>query len=261
MSTILDKIIAYKREELKTRKASCPLGKLKNSIEESGWVSTSFYDALKKTERVNIIAEVKKGSPSKGVICHDFDHIAIAADYEAYGAAAISVLTDERFFFGSLAYLKDIKRKASIPILRKDFIVDEYQIFEAKAGGADAVLLIAAVLDTAVISDFLGLTRSLGMAALVEVHNEPELEKALTTGARIIGINNRNLNDFSVELNTTIELAKLLPPDRVVVSESGIHTRADIELVQKSGVNAFLIGEALMRGGDIKTKLGELMNP
>jgi len=256
--TILDRIIEHKREELKALKRDKPLEKLKEEIEKRCYNEHFFRDALSVKEGVNIIAEVKKGSPSKGIICHDFDHVRIAREYEAAGAKAISVLTDEQFFFGSLEYLKEIKREVRLPILRKDFIIDEYQIYEARAAGADAVLLIASVLDASVISKYLILARELCMDALVEVHNQEELDKVLTTDAGIIGINNRDLTDFSVDLNTTKELSKNIPDDKIIVCESGIHTHEDIGFIVDGGVNTFLVGEALVKGGSIREKLREL---
>jgi indole-3-glycerol phosphate synthase len=290
LGTILDKIIEHKHEELKSIKVSHPLQEIKEDLKNSGFVRSSFYDALSKTDGVNIIAEVKKGSPSKGVICHDFDHIKIAKEYEKAGASAVSVLTDEHFFYGRLSFLKDIRKEIKLPILRKDFIIDEYQIFEAKSAGADAVLLIAAVLDKDTLTRFLALTHELSMDALVEVHNEEELKKVLATDAVIIGINNRNLKDFSVDLNTTRELARVIKSSdlqegaeevllegaredllegtaevllegarALVVSESGIHKRADIDFLLSFGVNSFLIGEALVKGGSIQEKMRELI--
>jgi indole-3-glycerol phosphate synthase len=258
VATILDKIIAHKREELKEVKGLKSFDELNDEILALPPSAEYFYRALSKKGGVNIIAEVKKGSPSKGIICHDFDPVRIARQYEEAGASAISVLTDEKFFFGSLEYLKDIRAAVSLPLLRKDFIIDEYQIYEAKAAGANAILLIAAVLETGAIEEFLDLTHSLGMDALLEVHNSEELEKALATKANIIGINNRNLNDFSVDLNTTKELARTIPDDKVKVSESGIHTRADIDFLLSCGVNSFLIGESLVKNGAIEEKLNEL---
>ena len=296
MGTILDKIIAHKREELKLVKKLRPLeeiisslkdnkyiqssfskiydslrsttdssrwhvNRLESLLEKSRFESNAFYKALSTKSGVNIIAEVKKGSPSKGIICEDFDHISIAKEYEFSGAKAISVLTDERFFFGKLEYLMDIRREVKIPLLRKDFIVDEYQIFEAKESGANAILLIAAILEPEEMVEFLRVTDSLGMDALVEVHNFEELNMVLKTHARIIGINNRNLKDFTVDLNTTLDLVNSIPKDKVIVSESGIHTRNDIAKLLSHGVNTFLIGEALVRDGGISKKMSDFLAP
>ncbi len=260
LDTILGKIVKHKYTELKKTKSKRPFKELIGAVESmKSSARFSFYDALAKKDGVNIIAEVKRGSPSKGIICTEFDHTCIAKSYESSGAAAISVLTDEEFFFGRLSYLEDIRREVRLPLLRKDFIIDEYQIYEAKAAGADAILLIAAVLDKPDIVNFLALTHELGMDALVEVHNKLELGKILTTKARIIGINNRNLKNFTVDLNTTTELAVDIPKKKVIVSESGINTRADIELLLESGINSFLIGEALVRDGGMSTKMRELL--
>jgi indole-3-glycerol phosphate synthase len=262
LSTILDKIIAQKREEIKKLKNFYPLEKLKEDIKNTKFADKDFYGALSKKGKVNIIAEVKRGSPSKGIICHDFNPVKIAKEYESAGACAISVLTDIDFFYGSINYLKDVKESVNIPVLRKDFIIDEYQIYEAKAYGADAVLLIAAVLDKNKLIRFLNLAHELGMHALVEVHNKDELDKVFAADAGIIGINNRNLKDFSVDLNTTKKLVQQIPKGvkALVVSESGIHKRDDIGFLLSCGVNAFLIGEALLCGGNITKKMNELTN-
>ena len=258
MDTILDKIIAHKRIELEETKRAHPLEKIKEKLNDVGRADVTFFNALSNKRRVNIIAEVKKGSPSKGIICHDFDPIRIAKDYEDAGASAISVLTDEHFFYGKLDYLCDIRRAVRLPLLRKDFIIDEYQIYEARSAGADAILLIAAVLDGDTMREFLKIAHKLGMDVLVEVHNKEELDKALTTDARIIGINNRNLKDFSIDLNITKKLAKYIPNEKVKVSESGINTREDIDFLLECGVNTFLIGESLVRGESISGKMKEL---
>ncbi|MEK7851320.1 MAG: indole-3-glycerol phosphate synthase TrpC, partial [Deltaproteobacteria bacterium] len=202
---------------------------------------------------------VKKASPSKGVIREDFDHLEIARTYERNGASALSVLTDRHFFQGSIDYLSEIRQMVSLPLLRKDFIFDEYQIFEARGYGADAVLLIAAVLDDKELCDFVKLSLDLGMAPLVEVHDETELERTLKTNAELIGINNRNLQTFKTDINTTVRLMNSIPEDKIVVSESGINTKEDMKLLKDAGVDAFLIGEALMRESDIGKKLREFV--
>ncbi|MFC1855358.1 indole-3-glycerol phosphate synthase TrpC [Thermodesulfobacteriota bacterium] len=261
MSTILDKIIDHKKKELAELKSNKSTDEVKKCVKncQREPMDISFFDALNKKGSINIIAEVKKGSPSKGIICEDFDPVSIAKQYEIAGAGAVSVLTDSHFFFGKLQYLKDIRKAISLPILRKDFIIDEYQIYEAKCAGANAILLIAAVLDKDTIQEFLDIARKLDLDALVEVHNKSELDKVLKTDARIIGVNNRNLKDFSVDLNTTAELVKDIPPGKVVVSESGIHTRADIEQVLSCGVNSFLIGEALVKDNQMAGKMAEFL--
>jgi indole-3-glycerol phosphate synthase len=202
---------------------------------------------------------VKKGSPSKGVIRPDFDPVAIAGIYEANGAACLSVLTDERFFLGQLAYLTEIRRHVQLPLLRKDFICDSYQLYEARLAGADAVLLIAAMLDLTQLREFTALARELDLDVLLEVHGEGELETALQVNCGLIGINNRDLHTFITDLATTERLAKLVPGNRLVVAESGIHTRADVSRLQRAGARAFLVGESLMREKDIGAKLRELL--
>ena len=208
---------------------------------------------------IRLIAEVKKASPSKGLIRPDFDPVEIAKTYEQAGASAISVLTDEKYFQGRLDYLKAVREAVGLPLLRKDFIIDPYQIYEARAAGADAILLIVAALSKSELSEFMILADELGMASLVEVHAAEELDIALETGVRIIGINNRNLQTFETKLETTLELAARVPPDKVLVSESGIFTRADVERLMEVGVDAILVGESLMREPDPGVKVKELL--
>jgi len=197
-----------------------------------------------------VIAEIKKASPSKGLICEDFDPEAIAADYERGGARAVSVLTDERFFQGSITFLPAVRAASSLPLLRKDFIVHPCQIEQAAAWGADAVLLIAAILDSVQLRDYRQMAAEMGLAALVEVHDRQEMETALASGAGIIGINNRNLRDFTVSLDTTVELAGMAEGEALIVSESGIFTRDDVLKVAAAGARAVLVGESLMRADD-----------
>ncbi len=253
---ILDEIISYKKKELEARKAEIPVGIISSAI----WnlpLPLNFKEALLPSSggRIRVIAEIKKASPSKGVIREEFDHLEIAKTYERNGASALSVLTDRHFFQGSIDYLSEIRQMVSLPLLRKDFVFDEYQIFEARGYGADAVLLIAAVLDDKELCDFVKLSLDLGMAPLVEVHDETELERTLKTNAELIGINNRNLQTFKTDINTTVRLMNSIPEDKIVVSESGINTKEDIKLLKDAGVDAFLIGEALMRESDIGKKL------
>ena len=253
----LDEIIAQKQLEIIDLKN-------RESIESFKKQITLIQPALdfKKaiSESVSLIAEVKKASPSAGVIKDDFDAVSIAVEYERAGAAAISVLTDEKFFQGSNLYLKSVKNAVGIPVLRKDFVIDEIQIYEARAIGADAILLIAAVLEKKQIEQYLYLAQELGMAAILEIHNKEELKTALNTGARIIGINNRDLKTFKVSVDTTVEIMKMIPLDRniVLVSESGLKTRDDVEIVRRAGVNAVLIGEELMRSSNINEKIKSL---
>ena len=216
-----------------------------------------FASALRRQKNIALIAEVKKASPSAGVIRADFDPVCIAGEYEAAGATALSVLTDEKFFQGRLDYLRQIREVVQLPLLRKDFIIDELQIYEAV--NADAVLLIAAILDDAQLRDYRQLAGQLKLAALVEVHDEKELERALNAGAEIIGINNRNLKTFQVDLMTTEKLTAQIPAGNIIVAESGIHTPADVARVRAAGVNAILVGESLMRSGNITGKVKELL--
>ncbi len=211
-----------------------------------------------KAEGVSFICEVKKASPSKGIIAEDFPYLSIARDYEKAGAAAISVLTEPDFFLGNGEYLKEIIRAVSVPTLRKDFIIDPYQIYEAKLWGASAVLLIAEILSEQKLKELISLSESLGLSALVESHSLPELRKSLSAGATIIGVNNRNLDTFDVDITTSIRLREYVPSDLVFVSESGISTREDIEALEKHGVDAVLIGETLMRSPDKAAALASL---
>ncbi len=222
-----------------------------------------FAGALHRNDGVALIAEIKKASPSAGVIQKNLDAIQIAREYEAGGASALSVLTDEKFFQGRLEYLQQIRDAVKLPLLRKDFIINELQIYESVARGADAILLIVAILDDAQLKGFRELAAQVHLAALVEVHDEAELDRALASGAEIIGVNNRDLRDFSVTLTTTEKLAAKLKRGMcgkyTIVAESGIHARADVERVAKAGANAVLVGESLMRSGDIESKVRELM--
>lgn len=219
-------------------------------------LETGFpFEAALKTPGISFICEVKKASPSKGIISNDFDHLQIALDYEKAGASAISVLTEPFWFMGSDEYLREIAENVGIPVLRKDFTVSSYQIYEAKILGASAVLLICSLLDERTLAEYIGIAHSLGLSALVEAHDEEEVLSAVRAGARIIGVNNRDLKNFEVDLSTSISLRKLVPPGIIFVSESGIRTREDIELLENIGTDAVLIGETLMRSAD---KNGEL---
>jgi len=257
---ILDRIVADSRLELEARKRSFPLVELQRvALEQSP--PLDFASAL-RGERVQLIAEVKKASPSKGVIRSDFNPVEIGRTYAGSGASAISVLTEPRYFQGSLNHLRDIREALGnerLPLLRKDFIVDPYQIYESKAYGADSLLLIVAILTLDKLGTLLKLSHELSMSCLVEVHNKAELEIALKSEARIIGINNRDLNTFDVDLTTTERLRPLIPADRIVVSESGIKDRGDIERLGRWGVDAVLIGEALMSAPDIAGKMRKLL--
>lgn len=258
--TILDKIVAEKKREVMAAKARVGEPELRRRAD----ARTDFRDfrrPLRRRGRVTLIAEVKKASPSAGVICENFDPVAIATQYEQAGASACSVLTDEKFFQGHLDYLAAIRAATKLPLLRKDFVIDEYQVYESAAAGADAILLIVAILEPPQIRRLLDVARQCRLAAMVEVHDRDELSTALTVGAGIIGINNRNLKDFSVNLATTEQLAKGIGSSCVLVAESGIHTRADVERVRAARVDAILVGESLMRSGNIAGKVRELVGP
>lgn len=258
---ILDDIVKNKREDVERLKVYKDLEGLKDRIKEDFRPPRDFAGALAYrggTKYIRIIAEVKKASPSRGVLREDFMPNDIARVYQANGAAAVSIVTEEKYFLGRLDYLTTIKHNLKIPVLRKDFIFDEYQVYESRAACADAILLIAAILKKEDMKALLELTGSLGMSALVEVHDEKDLEAALDAGARIIGVNNRDLKTFETDIGTTRRLAPLVPKDRILVSESGISTVEDILSLRQEGVDAFLIGEALMREEDIGKKLKEL---
>lgn len=239
---ILDTIVAHKRVEVQQL-----LDKGYARPAEEIEPPRGFKKALTGYGAMALIAEVKKASPSKGVICHDFDPARIAGQYALGGAQAISVLTDEKFFQGHLDYLPLVRNTMKLPVLRKDFIIHEIQVRQARDFGADAILLIAAILDGRQIKDYQDLAHDLGMDALVEVHDEEELEKALAAGSILIGVNNRNLKDFTLDLNTTLRLKKLVPADIPVVSESGIRSNEDIMVLTEAGITAVLVGETLMR--------------
>ena len=255
---ILDILAAAARSRVANSQAHITLAQLKKTAGDlRADTGFPFEQALRGPD-INFICEIKKASPSQGVIVPDFPYLQIAVEYEQAGAAAISVLTEPQYFQGRDQYLAEIQKAVSIPVLRKDFTVDAYQIYEAKILGASAVLLICALLDTATIRDYIAVCDELGLSALVEAHDEREIESALAAGARIIGVNNRNLRDFKVDINNSIKLRPLVPENILFVAESGISTAADIELLRQSKVNAVLIGEALMRSPDKKKMLAEL---
>jgi indole-3-glycerol phosphate synthase len=257
---ILDKIVAEKK--LEVTRLQPQAGKLKRAAAARNEFR-DFAGALRRNDGIALIAEIKKASPSAGVIQENFDAIQIARDYEAGGASALSVLTDEKFFQGRVAYLQQIRDAVKLPLLRKDFIINELQVYESVARGADAILLIVSILDDAQLKGFRELAAQLHLASLVEVHDDAELDRALASGAEIIGVNNRDLRDFSVSLATTEKLAAKLRCGMcgkyTIVAESGIHGRADVERVAKAGANAILVGESLMRSGDIESKVRELI--
>ncbi|EHQ51782.1 Indole-3-glycerol-phosphate synthase [Ectothiorhodospira sp. PHS-1] len=259
---ILKKILARKREEVDERSARTSLEDLTRFVDAAPAVRP-FLQALE--DRVNagqpaVIAEIKKASPSKGLLREDFDPVAIARTYEQHGAACLSVLTDHDFFQGHEAYLEDARAACALPVLRKDFIIDPYQVYEARVMGADCVLLIVSALDDTQLSELLKLSHDLGMNVLVEVHDAPELERALALDACIIGINNRSLRTFETRLETTLDLLAMMPKNRLVVTESGIHTTGDVARMRRAGVHAFLVGEALMKAPDPGLQLSALFD-
>ena len=252
MSDILDKIVAVKRQEVAAALERRSLQAVRFDA-ESRVLTRDFEAALRgkiATGQSAVIAEIKKASPSRGVLRADFVAADIAQSYAEHGAACLSVLTDQQFFQGSVDYLKQARASCQLPVLRKDFLVDPYQVYESRAMGADAVLLIAACLDDAQMQDMEAIARGLFMSVLVEVHDTAELERALRLKTPLIGINNRNLRTFEVSLDTTLELKGRVPPDRVIVTESGILARADVQRMKEGGVHAFLVGEAFMRAPD-----------
>ena len=256
---ILDDIVRDKHGDLQHAKAAVPLAQLQQRpLFREG--RRDFRAALAAPRRA-IIAEVKKASPSKGVIRADFDPVAIATRYAASGAAALSVLTEERYFQGHLDYLAAIRAAVELPLLRKDFLFDPYQFYEARAYGADAVLLIVAILPDAVLHELLWLADELNLSALVEVHDRDELQRAVRCGARFLGINNRDLRTFHTTLETTERLLPAVPSDAFIIAESGIEEVADIERLERAGVRAFLIGETFMRAPDPGARLAEFLGP
>ncbi len=258
---ILDDITANTRAQVAERKRNTPLSELRTRAELAP-PPRDFARAL-MGEHVALIAEVKRASPSRGEFGASLNPVQLARTYAESGASAISVLTDARYFHGSLADLQAVRASVDVPVLRKDFVVDEYQLYESRAHGADAVLLIARILEDAQLRDYLALAGSLRLGVLTEVHDQAELDRALAAGATIIGINNRNLADFSVSLATTEILALCIPPGKIVVAESGIFSRADVERVARAGAQAVLVGEALARADDVGAKVRELadVNP
>ena len=260
MSDILDKIVAVKRDEIAAARSTRDIASLRRDAESLGG-QRDFVGSLRAkvaAGQAGVIAEIKKASPSKGVLREHFVPSEIAASYARHGAACLSVLTDSQFFQGSAAYLEQARAACALPVLRKDFIVDAYQLFEARAMGADCILLIAACLDDAQMAELEAQALALGMAVLVEVHDDVELDRALRLATPLVGINNRNLRTFEVSLDTTLRLLKQLPPQRLLVTESGILGRADVQRMRDAGVNAFLVGEAFMRASDPGAALAEL---
>jgi len=253
---IIDQIVATVRQELVRRKNQTPLSELERLVDNSG--APQDFGAALRGEGIKFIAEIKRASPSKGWLCPDLDVATLARSYARGGAAAISVLTEPNWFKGGFTDLAAARRATHLPLLCKDFVLDPYQVYEARAFGADAVLLITALLSSSELSALIEIAQGLGMAALSEVHTEPEVKRALGAGANLVGINNRNLADFGVDLGTTLKLRPLIPPDVAVVSESGIKSYADISALQAAGINAVLVGETLVSSPDPEAKLREL---
>ena len=258
---ILDRIVEARRASVAHRKRVLPDVALKIAVEKKVAPPRDFPGALTRAGKINIISELKKASPSRGVIREEYAPAVLAASLEEAGAAALSVLTEEDFFSGSLGDLKEASRVTKIPILRKDFIVDPWQVWETRAAGADSFLLIAAVLQDAELRELLELGRTLKMEALVEVHSREELQRVLDAGARILGVNNRDLRDFQVHLETSLSLAEAIPEECIAVSESGLRTYDDLARLQRAGFDAFLIGEHVMRSADPGAALRALLAP
>jgi indole-3-glycerol phosphate synthase len=254
---MLNKIIAQKREEVEHRKKVATIADLQQRIARQK-PALDLAPAL-KGDHIRLIAEVKQASPSRGMLSPNFHPIELGRTYAEGGAAAISVLTEANYFMGSIEHLAAIKDVVGLPLLRKDFIFDLYQVYESRAYGADALLLIVAILSQEQLKELVSLSHSLGLRCLVEVHNEGEVERAVLSEAEIIGINNRDLNTFTVDINTTRRLQPLIPQERIVVSESGIKNKRDIEKLGKWGVDAVLVGEALVTAGDVRSKMKELL--
>ncbi|MCY4060919.1 MAG: indole-3-glycerol phosphate synthase TrpC [Chloroflexi bacterium] len=255
--TVLDRILDRKVEELAHSRARIADGEMRRRAENAAFATRDMIAAL-QGDTVSLIAEVKRASPSKGALTRDFAPVMTAAAYAWNGAAAISVLTDEDFFQGSLRYLTAIRRAVAAPILRKDFVIDPYQVYEGRAAGADAILLIVAALSDSQLIELDALTRDLGMTALVEVHNEWEMSRAQRIGAKLIGINNRDLKTFHVDLSTTARLAGMVDDDVVLIAESGIFSAADARAMGQLGAHAILVGEALMKAPDMVSLIREL---
>jgi indole-3-glycerol phosphate synthase len=263
MSDILKKIVAVKHEEIAEGLRKKSLAAMRADA-ESRVLTRDFEAALRAkiaAGEAAVIAEIKKASPSKGVLREDFIPADIAQSYAEHGAACLSVLTDKQFFQGSVDYLKQARASCQLPVLRKDFMVDPYQVYEARAMGADCILLIAACLDDAQMADLEAVARGLGMAVLVEVHDEPELHRALKLKTALLGINNRNLRTFEVSLDTTLGMLPTVPADKLLITESGILSRADVERMRAAQVHAFLVGEAFMRAPDPGAALADLFKP
>lgn len=257
---MLDEIVEKTKKRVEDAKKRIPLEEIKKDVSLMDVTDEFPFKKALSEDGMSIIAEVKKASPSKGLIAEDFDYITIAKDYEQAGASAISVLTEPFFFMGSDDYLSEIAQNVSIPILRKDFVVDEYMIWEAKLLSASAILLIVSVLDIVQLKKYLDLAHDLGLSAIVEVHDGDEIRKAMIVGAEIIGVNNRNLKDFTVDIENSINLRRCVSGDVIFISESGIKTKEDISKLKENNVDAVLIGETLMKSNDKMAMISELKN-
>jgi indole-3-glycerol phosphate synthase len=255
---ILDEIVVKRKIQLEREKSENDFDKVKSEAEKYDRACISFARALGKPEHLSVISEVKKASPSKGLIQPDFDPVKTALEYEKSGADAVSCLTEEHYFQGCSQYFREIRKSITLPMIRKDFIFDPYQIYEARLMGADAILLIAAILDDEKLSEYKKIAGSLGMDILAEVHDESELERVLSLDFPIVGINNRNLKTFEVSLDTTARLAGMIPKGKIIVSESGIRDNNDMKAVRSYGADAVLVGETLMRSGNIESTLKAL---
>jgi indole-3-glycerol phosphate synthase len=258
MPTILDEIVAYKREEIAAARRARAMPELENELESAPPVR-DFAAALRAKHPLGLIAEVKRASPSAGLIRKDFDPVEIACVYEQHAAACVSVLTDEHFFQGCLQYLRDIRAAVSVPLLRKDFILDRYQVLEARAAGADCLLLIAECLDQSTLAALHECIVDLGMQALIEIYEPENVDRVLAVRPALLGINNRNLKTFVTDLDHSIRLRSRIPDDVLLVSESGIHSPEDVVRLQDAGIHAILVGETLMRADDIGAKVDELL--
>ena len=257
---MLDEIVAKTKERIEEAKKVKSLDELKDEVSKLKITKDFPFKKALMDGEISIIAEVKRASPSKGLIAENFDYVFIAKDYEDAGASAISVLTEPYFFKGSNEYLSEIAQNVSIPILRKDFVIDEYMIWEAKLLGASAILLIVSILDTVQLKKYLDLAHDLGLSAIVETHDSSEISTAMIVGAEIVGVNNRNLNDFTVDIENSINLRRCVSGDVVFISESGIKTKEDVAKLKENNVDAVLIGETLMKSADKKSMISELKN-
>ncbi len=257
-SSLLDTIISHKREELENRKRAQPLPHLQEQLATDTAPTRNLKRAITSDQNLAIIAEIKRTSPSSGIIKPDFNHIYIAQEYARAKVNAISILTDQHFFMGKLSFINDVKQVAESPILQKDFVIDSYQIYESRLYGADAILLLAGILDSEQLAEYRELAEGLGLQCLVECHNEQHIDQALNSGATIIGINNRDLDTFGIDLSAFAHLRSLIPPGHTVISESGISSADDARQMKRAGADAILVGTSIMAADDIGAKINEL---